>query len=89
MLDFIVYYSAYTVKVFIDIFITKPDYFQSVFFQTISSDFVLLLFLQLIMTASIQFYDQTGFCAVKISNILVYSLLPLKPDRIFIQKAIP
>lgn len=42
-----------------------------------------------IMRAAVQFNNQTGFCTIKVRNIVVNDLLPLKPYRVIAQKASP
>ena len=72
MFYFSVYYSAYTVKILINISITKPDYFYSVFFQTIGSDIISFLTFRFIMTAAVQLNYQLCAAAEKVSNIAIY-----------------
>ena len=82
MFYFIFYYSADTVKIFINISVAKTNDFESIFFQLFGPYFILFLCLRVIMTTAIQFNDQTSFGTEKICNIISNCFLSLKPNRI-------
>ena len=86
---FMINYSAYTVKVLINIRIAKPYYFQSVLFQYSCSGCILFLIFRVIMAAAIQFNYQFCTKTIKICNIMINTFLPLKTYGIIFQKTIP
>ena len=88
-LHLIINYSTNTVKIFIYISITEPNYFQSVIFQDSCSKCIFSLTFRIIMSTTIQLDHQLCTEAVKVSNIFINTLLPLKANGIILQKAIP
>ena len=69
-------------EVSVDFIIGDTNDLQTVSLQKGSSFSILLLFFRFKMLRAIQFYDQIGFCTVKVNNILSYNLLPDKPNRV-------
>ena len=57
--------------------------------QNNCSLFIIVYSLLCIMLGTIELNNKPGFMAVKISNIVVYRLLPLKPNRITAKKIKP
>ena len=79
---FIIYYGTYSVKIFIYIYIAKPDHFQSVCFQFACSFIIFSLLFRFIMSSAIQFYHQLGLETVKVNNEIIYTFLSLETNRI-------
>ena len=83
---FIVYYSANTIKIFINICITKANYFQSKIFQALCAKLIFFLRFLIIVTAAVQLDHQFCTKAIEIYNVMIYTLLPLKSNGIVFKK---
>ena len=89
MFDFTINGSTHAIEILVDIYIAKPNHFQAIAFKHFGSEIIFALAFFIVMPAAVQFDDQFRPETVEIRNKAVNALLPLKPNRIVFQEAVP